>query len=279
MVTPAGVTSTLLVSYSEFQKLRIEIHDHIATITLNQPEAMNAVDGRMHTELSRIFTLVENDPDVDLMILTGAGRGFCAGGDLVWMQESVDEHEKFEQVIRESKQIIFSMLDCEKPILAKVNGHAIGLGATLALFCDVIFAAETAKIGDPHVRAALVAGDGGAVIWPQLIGYARAKELLMTGELLTAAEAQRIGLINRVVAPEQLDAAVDEFARKLNAGALKAIRWTKVSINIGLKQLAHSIMDASLSYEYQSNASADHAEAVNAFREKRKPQFGRRPPS
>lgn len=264
------------MNYNEFEKLRIEIHDRIATITLNQPEAMNAVDGRMHTELSRIFTLVENDPDVDLMILTGAGRGFCAGGDLVWMQESVDEHEKFEQVIRESKQIIFSMLDCEKPILAKVNGHATGLGATLALFCDVIFAAETAKIGDPHVRAALVAGDGGAVIWPQLIGYARAKELLMTGDMLTAAEAQRIGLINRVVAPEQLDAVVDEFARKLNAGALKAIRWTKVSINIGLKQLAHSIMDASLSYEYQTNASADHAEAVSAFREKRKPQFGLR---
>jgi enoyl-CoA hydratase len=118
-----------------------------------------------------------------------------------------------------------------------------------------------------------VAGDGGAVIWPQLIGYARAKEYLMTGDLLTAPEAARIGLINHAVPPEELEKAVDAFARRLAGGALKAIKWTKMSVNIGLKQLAHSIMDASLSYEAQSNLTADHAEAVAAFREGRKPKF------
>jgi len=151
----------------------------------------------------------------------------------------------------------------------------MGLGATIALFCDVIFAADNAKIGDPHIRVGLVAGDGGAVIWPQLIGYARAKERLMTGDAMSAEEAARIGLINHVVPADELDARVAEFADRLANGATNAIRWSKVSVNIGLKQLAHSIMDTSLSYEWLSSLSADHREAVNAFCEKRKPVFER----
>jgi len=208
-----------------------------------------------------------------LVILTGAGENFCAGGDIEWMQEMIDDPSSFEKTAREGKQIVFSLLDCEKPVIAKVNGHATGLGATIALFCDVVFASERAKIGDPHVSVGFVAGDGGAVIWPQLIGFARAKEYLMTGDLISAAEAARIGLINRAVPPEELDAAVDAFARRLAGGAVKAIKWTKMSVNIGLKQLAHSIMDASISYEAQSNRTADHAEAVAAFREGRPPKF------
>jgi enoyl-CoA hydratase len=185
----------------------------------------------------------------------------------------IDEPSSFEKTAREAKQIIFTLLDCEKPIIAKVNGHATGLGATIALFCDVIFASEAAKIGDPHVSVGLVAGDGGAVIWPQLIGYARAKEYLMTGKLMSAAEAARIGLINHAVPATELDAQVRDFADHLAAGAIKAIKWTKMSVNIGLKQLASSIMDASLAYEAMSNVTVDHQEAVHAFREKRKPLF------
>jgi enoyl-CoA hydratase len=259
--------------YSSYSTLIVEVVDRIATVTMNRPEKLNATDERMHEELSRIFIDLNEDPDVDVIVLTGAGRAFSSGGDINWMQQMIDEPARFEKTAREGKQIVFSMLDCEKPIIAKVNGHATGLGATLALFCDVVFASEKAKIGDPHVSVGFVAGDGGAVIWPQLIGYARAKEYLMTGDLLTAPEAARIGLINHAVPPEELDKAVDAFARRLAGGALKAIKWTKVSVNIGLKQLAHSIMDASLSYEAQSNLTADHAEAVAAFREGRKPKF------
>lgn len=259
--------------YSSYSTLIVEVVDRIATVTMNRPEKLNATDERMHEELSRIFIDLNEDPDVDVIVLTGAGRAFSSGGDINWMQQMIDEPARFEKTAREGKQIVFSMLDCEKPIIAKVNGHATGLGATLALFCDVVFASEKAKIGDPHVSVGFVAGDGGAVIWPQLIGYARAKEYLMTGDLLTAPEAARIGLINHAVPPEELDKAVDAFARRLAGGALKAIKWTKVSVNIGLKQLAHSIMDASLSYEAQSNRTADHAEAVAAFREGRKPKF------
>jgi enoyl-CoA hydratase len=261
------------MSYDAYQTMSVAIADRIATVTFQRPTKLNAVDALMHTELSRIFTELHEDSRVDTIVLTGSGKAFSAGGDIEWMQSAIDDPASFEQTVREAKQIIFSLLDCEKPIIAKVNGHATGLGATIALFCDVIFASEAAKIGDPHVSVGFVAGDGGAVIWPQLIGYARAKEMLMTGDLITATKAAEWGLINYAVPPEVLDAKVDAFVHKLNAGALKAIRWTKVSVNIGLKQLAHSIMDASLAYEALSNGTKDHAEAVAAFREKRAPRF------
>ena len=191
------------------------------------------------------------------------------------MQEAIDEPARFEQTIREAKQIVFGLIDCEKPVIAKLNGHATGLGCTIALFCDVIFAAEHAKIGDPHVSIGFVAGDGGAVIWPQLIGYARAKEYLLTGDLMTAAQAAQIGLINYAIPAAELDERVAAFADRLSAGATRAIRWTKMSVNIGLRDLATSIMDASLAYEALSNITPDHAEAVRAFSEKRAPVFER----
>jgi enoyl-CoA hydratase len=261
------------MNYDRYQQLAVSIAERIATVTLNRPDKLNAVSALLHTELSHIFRDLDEDPAIDIVILTGAGTAFSAGGDLDWMQEAIDHPETFERTAREGKQIIFALLDCEKPLIAKLNGHAVGLGATLALFCDVIFASEKARIGDPHVAVGLVAGDGGAVIWPQLIGYARAKEYLMTGDLIPATEAQRMGLINHVVKPEELDATVLAFARRLAGGAQKAIRWSKVSVNIGLKQLAHAIMDTSIAYEVLTNTSSDHAEAVSAFRDRRKPNF------
>jgi enoyl-CoA hydratase len=253
--------------------LSFERRGRVLEITMNRPDTLNAVDEVMHEELARVFTDASNDEGSDIVILTGAGRAFSSGGDVGFFQKMIDEPSSFEKTAREAKQIIFTLLDCEKPIIAKVNGHATGLGATIALFCDVIFASEAAKIGDPHVSVGLVAGDGGAVIWPQLIGYARAKEYLMTGKLMPAAEAARIGLINHAVPATELDAQVRDFADHLAAGAIKAIKWTKMSVNIGLKQLASSIMDASLAYEAMSNVTVDHQEAVHAFREKRKPLF------
>jgi enoyl-CoA hydratase len=137
----------------------------------------------------------------------------------------------------------------------------------------VIFAAENAKIGDPHVKVGVVAGDGGAVIWPWLVGAARAKEFLMTGDLLTAQEAERIGLINHVVAPERLMATVMEFAARLANGPTKAIRWTKASVNKILRDTANLVLDTSLALEKHCFATADHKEAIRAFVEKREPKF------
>lgn len=261
------------MNFADYKTLLFELQGRVLQITMNRPDKLNAVDEAMHAELARVFIDVSNDPDCDVVVLTGAGRAFSSGGDIDWMQRMIDEPGSFEKTAREGKQIVFTLLDCEKPVIAKLNGHATGLGATIALFCDVIFASETAKIGDPHVSVGFVAGDGGTVIWPQLIGFARAKEYLMTGDLLTASDAARIGLINHAVPLAELDGRVSQFASRLAAGATKAIRWTKMSTNIGLKQLAQSTMDASTAYEALSNRTADHQEAVNAFREKRSPNF------
>jgi len=261
------------MNFDQYKTISFSRRDRVLYVTFNRPDVLNAVDELMHEELSKVFVDCSRDPDSDLIVVTGAGRAFCAGGDIEWMQSAIDVPSRFEKTAREAKQIVYSLLDCEKPVIAKVNGHATGLGATIALFCDVIFASTKAKIGDPHVSVGFVAGDGGAVIWPQLIGYARAKEFLLTGDLMTAEQAAGMGLINHAVAPEELDARVDAFADRLNKGAIKSIRWTKMATNIGLKQLAHSAMDACLAYESLSNVTKDHQEAVNAFREKRPPVF------
>ncbi len=265
-----------MTGYSRYRWIRAARDGRKLTLTLDRPDVLNAINAELHEELARIFRDAAADPEADIIILTGAGTAFSAGGDLPWMQQLIDDPSIFEQVAVEAKQIVLGLLDCEKPIIARVPGDAIGLGATLALFCDIIVAADTARFADPHVRTGLVAGDGGAVIWPQLLGFARAKEFLMTGDMIGAVEAARIGLINHAVPAAELDAKIDSIANRLAGGAAKAIRWTKVAVNIPLKALAAQILDASLAYEALSNLTADHQEAVTAFREKRRPRFAGR---
>lgn len=261
------------VHYEGYKKILFSKDGKTMTVTLNSPETLNAVDEVMHEELSRLFYDLDADKSVDVIILTGAGRAFSCGGDIKAMKRWQANRHEFEALAREAKKIVFGMLDCEKPIICKLNGDAYGLGATLALFSDVIFMNASARIADPHVRVGMTAGDGGAVIWPQLIGFARAKEFLMTGDALSAAKAVELGLVNHAVEPEKLDEEVEKFAKRLSTGAIKAIKWTKVAINIPLKQIAHSVMDTSMAYETLSTQTQDHLEAINAFAEKRKPNF------
>lgn len=255
---------------SSFKTVQINRRGRVLYLTLNLPGTLNAVDAVMHEELTRVFTAADADPLSDVIVLSGAGRAFSAGGDIDSMQETIDNPELFETVVYEAKRIVFTLLDCEKPIIAKINGHAMGLGATIALFCDITYAADHARIADPHVSIGFVAGDGGAIIWPQLIGFARAKEYLLTGKPITAPQAAEIGLINGSMPASELDAAVDQLADELAAGATKAIRWTKTTINIALKQLAHSMMDTGLAYEAMSNQTTEHAALVRKFRDKGK---------
>jgi len=259
--------------FKDYETLTFAREGRILTITLNLPDSLNAVNARLHTELSRVFTDANTDPESDVVVLTGAGRAFCAGGDLDWMQEAIDEPAGFEITAAEAKRIIYSQLDLQKPLICRMNGHAIGLGASLALTSDIVIASDKALIGDPHVSVGLVAGDGGAILWPQMIGFMRAREYLFTGDAIPATEAARMGLISRSVPPEQLDEAVYTLARRIAGGATKAIRWTKITTNMALKSLIHAYMDTGVSYEILSNTTEDHQEAVNAFREKRKPVF------
>ena len=259
--------------YEGYRGVRFEREGRLLRATFDRPDTLNAINDELHHDLSRMFDDMNRDPGCDVIVLTGAGRAFCAGGDAAWMQTMIDAPQRFRALGTEAKRIVFSLLELEKPIICRLNGPAAGLGATVALMCDIVVASDQATIGDPHVRMGFVAGDGGAVIWPQLIGYARAKELLMLGDMISASEAERLGLVNHVVPAAELDAKVDALAARLLNGATHAIRWTKTVANIPLRRLAHELMDASIAYEMMTNLSADHQEAVSAFRDKRKPRF------
>ena len=249
------------MDYAGYKTLRFDHADRILTVTIDNGP-VNAVDHDLHDELARVFSDIQKDAACDLVILTGQGRAFCAGGDMDWFQEMIDNPSMFRDLGVDAKRIVFDLLELEKPIICRLNGAAAGLGASIALLCDVIIADEKAVIGDPHVKVGLVAGDGGAVIWPQLIGFARAKELLLTGDMVPAPKAEAMGLINYAVPTDQLDAQVDEV-----------VRWTKTAANIPLKTIAHTVMDAAIAYETISNSTQDRQEAVTAFVEKRGPRF------
>ncbi|OCC22963.1 enoyl-CoA hydratase [Croceicoccus estronivorus] len=262
------------MTFGHYTTMRVARSGRIATVTLNRPEQLNAANATMHGELARIFNDLAHDPDSDVIVLTGAGRAFCAGGDVEWMQSMVDDPRTSLPLVEETKAIVISLLSLPKPVVCRMNGDAIGLGATLALGCDMIVAAEGARFGDPHVRMGLAAGDGAALILPQLIGYMRARELLLTGDLLDVREGQAMGLINHVVPAAELDDKVQKLTQKLARGAQQATRYTKVAINAGLRRIAAEQADMLIAYELLTMRSADHAEAVAAMRDGRRPQFG-----
>jgi enoyl-CoA hydratase len=261
------------MNYDDYKSLRVERDGDILRLTINMPEKRNALDAAAQHELGRIFIDITDDVGVRCIVLTGAGQSFSVGGDLPKMQKKIDDPGLYFHAIPNSKRIVNAILDCPIPIVARINGDAIGLGCTVALLSDIVIASDDAKIGDPHVRVGLAAGDGGAVIWPQLIGFARAKRYLLTGDLLTGREAAQIGLITLSVPADHLDAEVEKWAARLAAGATTSIAGTKLAINAALKQLAATGIDVGMAYEGLANISADHQEALTAFLEKRKANF------
>lgn len=257
------------ITAEKWERFTFERKGRVLTAYITSDHPVNGVDEAMHTELALVFNCLQRDTESDLIILSAKGRAFCAGGDFDWFEEQIAHPERFRAIGWDAKQIVVTLLQMEKPIICRMNGAAAGLGATIALLCDVIIADETAKIGDPHVKVGLVAGDGGALIWPQLIGFAKAKELLMTGDLLSAPEAKALGLINYAVPAGELDAKVDEIVGKIMANPKWAVRWTKTTANIPLRALAAQLMDASIGWESVSNYLGDRKEAVAAFKERR----------
>lgn len=260
-------------TFSNYETIDFKRRGRVLYMTFNQPAKLNAFAGAAHTELSHVFHDVASDRESDIVVLTGSGRAFSAGGDLDLMDSLRGNIMEFNHSIREAKRVVFSLLDCDKPIIAKVNGDAIGLGATVALLCDIVFATETARLADPHNGVGLCAGDGGAVIWPQLIGYARAKHYLFTGEKINGRAAADMGLIHAALPVEELDQAVENYVAKLEALPAQSLRWTKATMNIPLKQIAHGLMDAGMAYEALGSATQDHGEAIQAMKQRRKPAF------
>jgi len=261
------------MNYDRYKELAISQDGNILTITVNRPEAKNAINLGLHEEFSTIFDDVDRDESVDVIILSGSGGAFCAGGDLKWLLSMHGDVAGTSIGIRRDRKIQNAILDLEKPIIAKVDGPAVGLGCSLALYCDFVYASHDSIFSDPHVSVGLVAGDGGAVMWPQLIGYARARRYLLTGDAIPATEAATIGLITEAVPTDELDETVARMARRLSKGATHSIKWTKASINAGLKVNANAVIDRAAAYENVTQLLNDHRIALEAFQKKEKPKF------
>jgi len=261
------------VTSEDFTTLKLARVGQVLRVTIDHPSsALNAVDEELHRDLTALFAGLRRETDARAVLLTGRGRAFSAGGDFAWFP-ALQEPGRLEALRRDAKQLIWDLLDAEVPIVAAVNGHAMGLGASIALLADVIFMADTATIGDPHVRVGIVAGDGGVAIWPLALGPARAKEYLLTGDPLTAAEAERIGLVNHVVPAAELDQRAMAFATRLAAGAPLAVRYTKLAVNKLVKDALNVAFDTSTALELLTFRSEDHREALAALGEKRPPVF------
>ena len=212
-----------MADYSKYAdvSMPVTVEDHIMTIKFNRPDRRNAIGPGMHEALEEILTTVNNDEDIRVIVITGEGdKAFCAGADVRGLQATKASGTRPPgNTLRGAKWLIHHFLNVEVPMVAAINGDAVGLGATLALMCDITIMADTARIGDTHVKVGIVAGDGGPLMWPFLIGMNRAKEALMTGRLLHADECERIGLVNKVTPQQDCLPEAMRLARELAAGA------------------------------------------------------------
>jgi enoyl-CoA hydratase len=257
-----------------YQTIAIEKRDDgVAVCTLNRPERLNAVNAVMHRELATLTRDIQADRAVRAAVITGAGRAFCAGGDFSPSGEVMGSTTG--GMLEEARRIVDHLLECNKPLISAVNGYAMGLGATVALLCDVVVAGRSAVFADTHVKMGIGAGDGGQLIWPLLIGVNKAKYFLMSGERVGAEEAERIGLASFVVDDDALLERATAIAASLAAGPLQAITASKMAVNHWMRSISSTVMPLSLQLEDACFGSADQKEAVKAFNEKRAPQFGR----
>lgn len=261
------------MDYSSYQHLLVERKDGIALLTINRPETMNSTNARLHYELSKVWLDIAEDPEVRVALITGAGRAFSAGGDFSVVESAAGNLEVVSQIMKEARDIVHNMINCDKPIISAINGVAVGAGLAVALLADISIASENAKFTDGHTRLGVAAGDHAAVIWPLLVGMAKAKYYLLTCDMLDAKEAERIGLASMCVPPDQLMPKAMEVARKLSNGSQSAIRWTKQSLNQWLRAAAHTSFDYSLALEMLGFFGADVKEGLASIQEKRTAKF------
>lgn len=257
---------------SAYEHLRLERHDGVTLITIDRPEQLNATNARLHRELGDIWLDIDRDPDTRVAVITGAGRAFCAGGDLEFFREHIGDYDAIKKLNRGLRDIVFNIIECEKVIVSAINGAALGVGLAVALLADISVAGHSARLSDGHVRMGISAGDHSAILWPLLCGMAKAKYYLLTADFLDGREAERIGLVSRAVEDDcVLDAAM-EIAERLAAGSADAHAWTKRTLNHWIRQ-ATPTFDSSLAYEMLTFFGPDVEEGERAVREKRRPSF------
>ncbi len=261
------------MDYSDYQQLLVERREHgVLLITINNPEKYNATDEQLHGELARVWNDVSRDPETRVAVITGAGKAFSAGGDLAMVERLAGDHERVTHMLSEMSDLVYNIINCEKPIISAINGVAVGAGVVIALLADIAICAEDAKLGDGHVKLGVSAGDHAAIIWPLLAGMAKARYYLLTGEMVTGAEAERLGMVAKALPRE---AVLDEslrVAEVLATGSQQAIRLTKRSLNSWLRT-AGPTFDQSAAYEMLCFMGPDVVEGAAALREKRAPRF------
>ena len=259
---------------STSQNLLYSVEDHIAQITLNRPDKLNAIDDEMHDALLNSLLDVRKNPDVRVVLFASSGRAFSAGGDLDEVKQLQADAQKRIRMCDVGVRLIETLIDVPVPIVVALHGDAIGLGASVVLGCDIIVASKNARLADTHVKVGLVAGDGGCLTWPISMGMNRAKRYLLTGALLTADKAYEFGLVSDLVdAADDALPAARAIAEQIVDLAPIAVRGTKRALNQLMKARSNEVFPISMAYELESVASEDVLEAVAAFKEKRKPEF------
>ena len=261
------------MDYSDYRHLTFDLKPNgVLLITINRPEVLNATNARLHWELTQVWLMVDADPKTRVALVTGAGKAFSAGGDLGMVEEMAGNPDALARTMREASDLVYNIINLDKPVVSAINGVAVGAGLVVALLADVSIIAETARLTDGHTRLGVAAGDHAAILWPLLCGMAKAKYYLLTAEFLDGREAERIGLVSLCVPPDQLMAKAWDVAGRLAEGSQLSIRWTKRALNNWLRQ-AGPIFDQSLALEMLTFMNADVREGVKAIREKRAPAF------
>jgi enoyl-CoA hydratase len=261
------------MDYSDYQHLTFERKPHgVVLITINRPERLNATNDRLHWELTQVWLTFDADDEARVAVITGAGRAFSAGGDMDMVEANAKDPRRLGRILREASDLVYNMMNTDKPIVSAINGVAVGAGLVVALMSDISIMSESARFTDGHTKLGVVAGDHAAILWPLACGMPKAKYYLLTSDFIDGKEAERIGLVSLCVPAEQLMPKTFEVADKLALGAQQAIRWTKRSLNNWLRQ-AGPIFDQSIALEMLTFMGEDVREGLQAIREKRAPRF------
>ncbi|MFZ0905193.1 MAG: enoyl-CoA hydratase/isomerase family protein [Mycobacterium sp.] len=264
------------VSYDEFPSLRIERADQpgqegVLNLILDAP-GLNSVGPQMHRDLADIWPVIGRDPGVRVVLVRGEGKAFSSGGSFDLIDETIGAFPERLRIMREARDLVLNMVNCDKPVVSAIHGAAVGAGLVVALLADVSVAGRTAKIIDGHTKLGVAAGDHAAICWPLLVGMAKAKYYLLTCEALSGAEAERIGLVSICVDDDEVLGTATRIAADLAQGAQSAIRFTKHSLNHWYRMFAPAF-ETSLGLEFLGFGGPDVAEGLAAHREKRPARF------
>lgn len=252
------------------ERLSIELDGHVATITLTSPEILNAFDAELHSAFTKAVTHVRDATEARAVVVASTGKAFSAGGDFEFMKQGHADPAFLAHHVDVGKRLLMTLLECPLPIVAAVQGPAMGLGATVALSCDSVVMARTATIADPHVNIGLVAGDGGCLVWPAAMGMMRAKRYLLTGDRLSAEDAYQFGLVTDLVdSAAEVTPAAQALAGKMAALPPLAVQGTKRALIAVLRHRAAEVVDIAFAQEQRSAASDDLLEAIEAFKQRR----------